>query len=162
MRAFLFITWLTSFHPIHVSVTDIVLDEQERELEITMRIFTDDLELSIRNARKEPELDLLNPGKGRTTEELVREYVMQRFSLVIDGKKQMLKFLGIEQETDAIVCYIQAPDVKRWRTMEVTNSVITETYDDQSNLVHLTVKGKVRSHRLTRYQSSGKFLFSDF
>ena len=138
------------------------MDEQDRELEITMRIFTDDLELSIRNARKEPDLDLLNPGKGRSTEELVREYVMQRFTIMLDGKKQNLKFLGIETETDAIVCYIQAPDVRRWRAMEVTNTVITETYDDQSNLVHLTVKGKVRSHRLTRHQPSGKFLLTDF
>lgn len=139
-----------------------VWDEQERELEITMRIFTDDLELSVRNARNEPDLDLLNPGKGRSTEMLISEYVMPRFSVVIDGKKQNLKFLGIEMETDAIVCYIQAPDVKRWRVMEVTNTVITETYDDQSNLVHLTVKGKVRSHRLTRHQPSGKFLLADF
>lgn len=139
-----------------------VLDERERELEIIMRIFTDDLELSIRNARQEPELDLLNPGKGRTTTELVKEYVLPRFSILLDGKRQSLRFLGIEQETDAIVCYIQMPDVKRWRTMVVTNTVITETYDDQSNLVHLTVRGKVRSHRLTRNQPAGKFSVTDF
>jgi hypothetical protein len=162
MLALLFIGWLLFLHPVHVSVTDIVLDEQERELEITMRLFTDDLEFSVRNARNEPELDLLNPGKGRTTEELVREYVMQRFSVSLDGKKQHLKFLGIEQETDAIVCFIQAPDVRRWHVMEITNTVITETYDDQSNLVHVTLRGKVRSHRLTRHQPAGTFLFTDF
>lgn len=149
-------------HPIHVSVTDMVFDEKERELEITMRIFTDDLELSIRNARKEADLDLLNPGKGRTTEALVKDYVMQRFSVALDGKNHPLRFLGIEVETDAVVCYIQAPDVKRWRSLEVTNSVITETYDDQSNLVHLTVHGKVRSYRLTRSQVTAKFLRTDY
>ncbi|GIV37125.1 MAG: hypothetical protein KatS3mg032_1504 [Cyclobacteriaceae bacterium] len=157
----LWISWI-SWHPIHVSVTDMVYDEQERELEITMRLFTDDLELSVRNVLNEPELDLLNPGRGRTTAGLVKDYIMKRFSLTLDGRPLSLRFLGMEQEAEVVVCYIQARDIKRWRAIEVVNTVIMETYDDQSNLVHLTVQGTVRSHRLTPKQQKGTFLRSAF
>ncbi len=157
-----YVVWLLYVHPVHVSVTDMVYDEQEQELEITMRLFLDDLELSVRNACREPELDILNPGKGRTSTALISDYVLSRFSLTIDGKPAILWFLGVEQEADVIVCYIQAPEVKRWRTIEAVNRVILETYDDQSNLVHLTVGGKIRSHRLTRSQPGGRFLRSAF
>ena len=35
-----------SLHPIHVSVTEIEYDEKDRALEIMMRVFVDDLELT--------------------------------------------------------------------------------------------------------------------
>lgn len=152
------LSWLVALHPIHVSVTDIVHDEKERELEIIMRIFTDDLETSIRALKNNPELDLLNPVQS-TTDELVKQYVLERFAVSLDGKKQILNFLGTQQEDDALLCFIQVRGVKKWKTIEVMNSVITETYDDQSNLVHVTVGDKVRSLRLMRNSPSGKLSF---
>ncbi|MFN3839221.1 MAG: DUF6702 family protein [Cyclobacteriaceae bacterium] len=153
------VSWvLTVLHPIHVSVTDIVFDEKERELEIIMRIFTDDLETSIRTLRGNPDLDLLNPGP-LTTDEVVKQYVLDRFAILLDGKKQPLHFLGTQAEDDALLCFIQVRGVKKWKTIEVMNSVITETYDDQSNLVHVTVGETVRSLRLMKNNPSGKLFF---
>lgn len=153
------ISWiLTALHPIHVSVTDIVHDEKERELEIIMRIFIDDLETSIRTQRNNTDLDLLNPAQS-STDELVKQYVLERFSVSLDGKKQVLNFLGTQVEDDALLCFIQVRGVKKWKTIEVMNSVITETYDDQSNLVHVTVGDKVRSLRLMKNNPAGKLNF---
>jgi hypothetical protein len=153
------LSWILSvLHPLHVSVTDIVHDEKERELEIIMRIFTDDLETSIRNQQNSPDLDLLNPAQS-TTDELVKDYVLQRFSVSLDNKKQALNFLGTEVEGDALLCYIQVRSVKKWRTIEVLNSIVTEIYEDQSNLVHVTVGEKVRSLRLMKNNPSGKITF---
>jgi hypothetical protein len=149
---------LTALHPLHVSVTDIVHDEKERELEIIMRIFIDDLETSVRAQRNNPELDLLNPAQS-TTDGLVKDYILQRFSVSLDGKRQALNFLGTQVEDDALLCFIQVRAVKKWKTIEVLNSIITETYDDQSNLVHVTVGEKVRSLRLMKNNPSGKLVF---
>ncbi|MDL5047366.1 hypothetical protein QQ054_15210 [Oscillatoria amoena NRMC-F 0135] len=148
------------WHPLHVSVTDIVYDERERELEVIMRIFVDDLETSIRVQRNDPELNLLNPNGGYTTSELVKGYVSERFAVSLDGKHQSVNFLGTQLEDDALLCFIQVKAVKKWKTIEVTNSVITETYDDQSNLVHVTVGEKVRSLRLMKDNPSGKISFN--
>ena len=55
---------LVSFvHPIHVSVAEIEMDEKDKRLEIMMRVFTDDLELTLRKATNQPELDLLSLSK---------------------------------------------------------------------------------------------------
>ena len=46
---FFYIRLMVSFvHPIHVSVTEIEMDEKDKRLEIMMRVFTDDLELTLR------------------------------------------------------------------------------------------------------------------
>lgn len=146
-------------HPLHVSVTDIVYDEKEKELEIVMRIFIDDLELSIRNKKKSPELNLLTPKGGLDTNALVAEYLQEHLEISLDGKTQTTKYLGSEVEDLALVCYVQVGNVKKWGSIEVRNDLIMETHDDQSNLVHVTVKGKVLSMRLTKEKPLGKLGF---
>jgi hypothetical protein len=150
-----FLSAVLTFHPIHVSVTEITFDEKEKELEIIARIFLDDLETSIRKANNQPELKLPGPSANQ----LVWKYLEPRFRVSLDGQQQKIKYLGHEIEGDAILCYIQASNVKKWNEIEVMNSMITELYDDQSNLVHVTVKDKVKSLRLMRDNPSGKLAF---
>lgn len=146
-------------HPLHVSVTDIVFDEKEKELEIVMRIFIDDLELSIRNQTRNQELNLLDPKGGVTTDALVSAYLNEHLKIALDGKIQSPKYLGSEIEDLALVCYVQVSNVKKWSNIEVRNDIIMETHDDQSNLVHVTVKGRVLSMRLTKDKPAGKLAF---
>lgn len=151
-----------TIHPMHVSVTDIVYDEKDKELEIVMRIFIDDLELSIRNKKKNSELDLLSPKGAQDTDALVAEYLQEHLKISLDGKPQTTKFLGSEIEELALVCYVQVSNVKKWNNIEVRNDIIMETHDDQSNLVHVTVREKVLSMRLTKEKPVGKFGVGEF
>lgn len=151
-----FCLWL---HPLHISVTEIEYNEKVQALQIISRIFVDDLETSIRATKNMPELDILNPGPGLTTKALVADYLKDRLVIKLDGKAQVLNFLGYEEENFALICYIEIEKVKTFKTIEVVNTVITETYDDQSNLVHITYKGPIKSMRLMRDKPSDKFSF---
>jgi hypothetical protein len=146
----LFYSFLLFLHPIHLSVSEINYSEKDKALQITSRIFLDDLELSIQKQLNKPNLDLLEPGKDLTTEKLISEYVLQHLSVKLDGKIQKLNFLGFEREDPAIICYIEIENIKKFKTIEIKNDVIMETHNDQSNLVHVTYKGPVKSLRLMR------------
>jgi hypothetical protein len=148
-----------SLHPIHVSVTEISYDERDKELEIISRIFIDDLEVAIRQVQNKPELNLLTPGADTSIDKLVSAYLQSRFKIKLDGKEQKVVYLGHEIENEAILCYIQVPNIKKWKSIEVANTVITELHDDQSNLVHVTVRGSVKSLRLMQNNPSGKLTF---
>ena len=144
-------------HPIHVSVSEINYSEKDKALQITSRIFVDDLETSIRRVRKEPEMDLLAPKNGLTTDQLLTDYLKDHFKVKVDGKPQKLKLLGHETEDVAIICYIEIENIKKVKSIEVFNDVITEIHDDQSNLVHVTYKGPVKSARLVKDKPSEVF-----
>lgn len=149
---------LILLHPLHISVTEITLDEKEKELEIMLRIFTDDLELAIRNAKNEPELNLIHPV-NTTTDKLVWEYLQPRLKLIADGKVQTVKYLGHETDEDVLVFYIQVQPVKKFRTITITNSIITEVYEDQANLINMTVSDETKSLRLMRNNPTGTLSF---
>lgn len=155
----LLISILISLHPIHVSVADIQYREDRKSIEIILRVFVDDLELSIRNLRQEPDLDILEPKNDLKTEELVLPYLTNRFRIYLDGKQQAYRFLGFELEGEAMVCFIEIEKVKKWKQIKVHNSIITETYEDQNNLVHVTVNNKVKSLRLTRQKPEDTLSF---
>ena len=146
-------------HPIHVSVSEINYSEKDKSLQITSRIFIDDLELSIRHKRNDLELDIMEPKKGQTTDQLVGEYLKDHFRIKLDGKMQTMKLLGHEAEDAALVCYMEIENVKKFKTIEVFNDVITEVHDDQSNLVHVTYNGPIKSARLMRERPFEIFTF---
>jgi len=147
------------FHPIHLSITEIDHNEKSKALQITMRIFVDDLELSIRKKVNDPELDLLEPGNGRTTDNLVRDYLMETVKLKVDKKAVKMNYIGHEIEGPAMICYVEVENIKKFTTIEVTNRVILETHDDQSNLVNVNYKDKVKSIRLTNEAPTSSVTF---
>jgi hypothetical protein len=151
---------ILSFHPIHLSITEIDHNEKSKALQVTMRIFIDDLELSIRSKINDEELDLLEPGSGRTTDELVKAYLSEMVRMKVDKKNVRPNYLGHEIEGPAMICYVEIENVKKFNTIEVTNKVILETHDDQSNLVNVNYKGKVKSLRLTNEEPTGAVTFS--
>lgn len=151
-----FVLW---FHPIHLSITEIDHNEKSKALQITMRIFIDDLELSIRKKVNDPELDLLEPGNGKTTDNLVKDYLTETVKLKVDKKAVKINYLGHEIEGPAMICYIEIENIKKFTTIEVTNRVILETHDDQSNLVNVNYKDKVKTIRLTNDKPTSSVTF---
>lgn len=158
MLTFLY-SFFLFFHPLHISVTEIEYNEKAQSLQIISRIFIDDLESAVRDKVKKPELDILNPKDGLTTKGLVADYLKDHLKIRLDGKEQRLNFLGYEEENFALICYIEIEKIKEFKEIEVENTVITEKYDDQSNLVHVTYKGPIKSMRLMRDKPKDKFVF---
>ena len=148
-----------ALHPLHVSVTEIEYSEKNKSLQIISRIFIDDLETSIRSKIKDENLDLLEPGPGRTTDQLVTSYLNDHLKIRLDGKPAKIKYLAHEIEDVAIICYLEIEGVKKIKQIEITNHVIQETHEDQSNLVHVTYKGPVKSLRLMRDKPTDVLIF---
>lgn len=145
-------------HPLHVSVTEIGYDEKEKELEIMMRVFIDDLELTMRDLHHKPELDILKPGTP-TLDQMMTQYLGEHFTVALDNKPQKTTYLGHERDGEAFVFYVQVSNVKRWKAIAVKNDILISTHDDQSNLIHVTVRGTVRTLRLTKTQPSDNLTF---
>ena len=151
--------FLLTFHPIHLSITEVEYNEKSRALQMTTRIFIDDLELAIRKQTNDEELDLLDPGKGKSTNDLVKAYLADHIKVKVDKKVVKTNYIGNEIEGPAIICYVEIENIKKFSTIEVTNKVNLEIHDDQSNLVNVNYKNKVKSIRLTNDTPTSSITF---
>lgn len=150
---------LINVHPLHVSVTEIEMDDKDKQLEIMMRVFVDDVELTMRRKLNQPALDIMNLKNGLTIDQLMTDYLSDHFKISLDGKPQKIKYLGHETDGEAFILYNEVSNVKKWKTIQVLNDVMMELHNDQSNLINVTVKGDVKSLRLTPESFTDKLTF---
>lgn len=154
------ITFTYAFlHPIHVSICEIEYDKNNKALEMTLRIFIDDLEKEIRLNRNEPELDITNLPDGHNLDDILKEYLNRNFQVGVNDKDEEYTYLGHEIEGDAIFCYMEIPKVKRLKSIEVYYAVLTQLYEDQTNLVHVEVDDKIRSMKMTKSEVKDKIVY---
>ena len=150
-----------SYHPIHVSVCEIDFNDKARSLQISQKIFLDDLELDIRQFKNSPRLNLLSPGEGQTTDDLVKEYLLANLKLQVSGKDRTIQYLGHEVEAEAIWCFLEVEKVKHIKKVKVYSNVLCNLYDDQINLVHVQQGKRIRSMKLTPKFTTDEVGFDD-
>jgi len=134
-------------HPFHVSVCEIDHNPDTKSLQITHRIFIDDLEQGI-NTSNNSEYDLYDPQNPQLRDQLVKDYLLENFTILVDGKKKKMNFLGLEVDTEAIWCYVEIEGVRKLKELEVHNSLLMEIFPDQANIIHVTFEGEVKSVQL--------------
>lgn len=150
-------------HPFHVSVSSIRYASAEKSLQITMKIFADDLEeaLNQKPYRKEGEsyVDVLNPENSEAISHKVEQYIRQHFEIMVNGNRVEPAFLGYEIEDMAMWCYLEVKDIKKLKNIRIRNSVLIETFDDQVNIVHVNNYDDIKSLKLSGNQPAGEIEF---
>ena len=141
-------------HPFHVSVCEIYHNENANSLEISMKIFMDDFELSIQQ-NGVPEFKLIDEDPEKVEKKHIDNYLKDHFALKIDGRFAELDFLGFEFDDNAILCYMESKKVKKINSIEINNSILTEVYDDQINLTHFQYKEEMKSLKATKENTLG-------
>ncbi len=149
---------ISGWHPFHVTVSELIYKENNKTIQVMHRIFVDDFERTI-NTVYEVNLDILAMENMRGIDSLVEDYLSKRFAVTIDGKKRELSYLGSELEEDVIWCYQEIYKVRKPKDFKITNTILFEEFDDQSNLVHTTVNKELKSIRLTANERTDGVVF---
>lgn len=143
---------ISVFHPFHVSVCSIHYASEEKSLQITLKIFADDLEEALNKAPYrmdgEPYIDILNPEDPEIIDVKVKQYIRKHFEITVNGEVVEPMFLGYELEDLAMWCYLEVNDVKKVDTVKIRNSILTELFDDQINIVHVDYQDEIKSMKL--------------
>ncbi len=152
-RYFYFIL-ISNFHPFHVSVCEVYHNPKTNSLEISMKIFIDDLELAVQHQGNK-QFILVDSKDRNTNNTHLKDYITKQFKIKIDSKKIAIELVGYEFEDDVILCYFEANKIKEIQEIEIYNGIITEVYDDQINLTHFQYKDEMKSLRASKDNTSG-------
>lgn len=126
----------TNEHPIYVSIAEVDYFTEKREIQVALKIFTDDLEKAIRKEGKKVNLD--TPKEIKTADIYIKNYLKDKFKIKVNEKENLpINYVGKEYIDDATWMYFSYKTPKRVKTITIKNSVITELYPSQKNLTHL-------------------------
>ena len=136
-------------HPFYISVCEIEHNPDTDALEITFKIFTEDLE-QVLEAQGTGKLNLGTDHESENADRYITRYLEQHVFVEVDGRTLKAEFLGKESEVDAIWCYVEIKDVPSINTIAVTNTLLIDLFEDQTNMVHIKANGQKKSMLFTR------------
>ncbi|MBX7242741.1 MAG: hypothetical protein K1X92_13445 [Bacteroidia bacterium] len=150
--------FMTSAHPFYMSITQIDYRPDSRSLEISTKIFTEDLENAIENTSGK-KIKLFTAQESKDADALISGYLKNNFSISVNEQPVSWKFIGKQKEDDAVWIYLEAENVSKINTCSITNTVLTEKFDSQNNIIHLNASGQKKSYILSRNSPSVKVAF---
>lgn len=138
-------------HPFYVSVCQIDYNADTEALEISFRIFTDDLEQALESMGTE-RLRLGTEREFEKADLYIGRYLNRHVEIEINGQRVMAAFLGKEVDSDATWCFVEIEKTPVIRSMTMTNTLLLEAFEDQVNLVHINAAGQKKSLIFNRQQ----------
>ncbi|NBA87204.1 hypothetical protein GVN16_15635 [Emticicia sp. CRIBPO] len=123
-------------HDFHTSLTEINYNPASKSLEITIRVFTDDLESALMKFGGKKVF--INTTTKDKHDPLIEQYVSKHFAL-LSPQKELKKgeYLGRETEADATWLYYEIPNCQSIKGYTLMNDIMQELFDDQTNLVNI-------------------------
>ena len=146
---------LTSFkptHEYHVSVTQMQYNASSRAFEVSIRIFTDDLEKALSQSHSKQRFAIKDNDQN---DRFVEEYIRKSFVLTDSQKKNTpIKYLGKEQEADATWVYLEIPFQGALNGCKLLNVTLMEVFDDQVNMTNVKFQSEKKTFLFKKGQTS--------
>jgi hypothetical protein len=145
-------------HPLYITVTEIKQNVKDKILEISCKIFTNDFETVLEKLAG-TRVDLATPKDKTASDKLIASYVERHLRLKVDGKPAQLHFVGSENEADGTWSYFQVNDVQAVKKIDASDDLLYDSFNQQINIMHVTVGGQRQSTRLDYPEANASFQF---
>ncbi|RAR71452.1 DUF6702 family protein [Flavobacterium aciduliphilum] len=135
-------------HKFYSSIFQINYVPQKKMVQITSRIFVDDLNQALE--KKYHRKFFIGTEKESLQEEQeLLKYLSETVVLKINGKVRSLDFRSKEVEANVLICYFRITEVTKIHTFEIENTTLMELYPEQQNIVQANIFGEKKSFLLT-------------
>lgn len=147
-------------HPFYVSISEINYKSETKSLEISLRIFTDDLENAIQDWSHK-KLYLGESNEITQADSLLKQYIFQVLSIEIEDEKLKLIYLGKEVEQELTWIYLETNNITDFDKITISNRLLFQSFPSQTNLIHLNHRQKTKSLLLTKNNPSDELVWEE-
>ena len=127
-------------------------------MEVSVRIFTDDFEKTLRK-NCNCKVDLAIGADKTLMNDLVRSYVTKNVKIKIDGQWQQLQYSGYQKEDESTWSYFEIKNIKSFKKLEMSNSLLHDYKEEQINMIHVKAKGKEVTDKLNFPDTNFSIIF---
>ena len=129
-------------HDFHASVTQMQYNPKDRAFEISIRVFTDDLEKALTQLSG-TKVDL---GPNDKNDPLIEKYIRAHFSHISPQKQpKSFQYIGHEIEADANWLYLEMPYAEGFKGGLLKQNILMDMFDDQVNMVNVSYQGQKKT-----------------
>ena len=145
-------------HPFYVSVTEINHNASERSLEISCKVFVDDLE-AILKKNYGIVVDFTKDSDKKNIDKYVSDYITKNLLLTADGKNIKMSYLGAEKDSESAWVFMEVTNLPSFKKLQFQNSILYDFNETQINIMHVTNGGKRQSAKVVFPEKAGSLNF---
>ena len=123
-------------HKFYVSTTTMEYVPEQKSLQIISKLFIDDLENVLRE-RYDQSVSLGTKKERPQDEIYLKEYVLKKMKIWLDGREVEIKYIGRKYEIDVVKIFLEVTPVSDFESLEMENSLLFDLTKEQQNIVHL-------------------------
>jgi hypothetical protein len=139
-------------HAIYISICEITYDTQQ--LDIFIKVFTNDLEDAIRNQTGEITSVENNLDKAAVNKK-INKYLSSVVHLAANNATLQMDYIDSKKENDATWAHFIVNDIDPPKQLKIENQIFTEIFDAQLNVVTLKFGEEKKYLRLDRNKTEG-------
>lgn len=143
---------LFGFHTLHkyyISVTQVEYVSKEKSVQIISRIFIDDLEYVLKK-RYDKTLTLNKKESSENIDFYIKKYLSEKLKININQQEKKLTFIGKKYDDNIVKCYLEIENISNIKSFEVSNTILTDGFVEQQNIVKTDINSKQKSFTLTK------------
>ncbi len=133
-------------HAIHLSITemDFRVKEDKTEIQISHKIFIDDLEKALRKnykiAFEKSKPNLSTKTQHKEAEKYIYEYLKKVVDITINSQKTEINYVGLEFEGDVVWIYgtLEKESSSEKESISIKNMILMDLFNDQRNMLYMT------------------------
>ncbi len=145
-------------HKFYVGVFQIDYFKQKKAVQITARLFIDDLEKALYKKHNK-HFYLTTKDEISDANSYIASYLSEKLKIKINNKVQILQFLSKEQEDNIVICYLKIPFKNNLKELDIYNNVLSDIFDEQQNLIHLNINGDKKTLLFTNTETNQKLKY---
>lgn len=133
-------------HPFYVSVTEVEYSSKTKEVGISVKVFPDDLEESLRkfNGKK---YDVVQ-GDKKMIGPVLDKYIKQHMRILLNGTAKSYQWMGYEIDKESVWMYFSITNQPGVRSIQVQSDLMYAYKQEQTNIIHIKLDDKRESFRL--------------
>lgn len=146
----LFFVGLSSFsvHKFYVSIYQVDFVPEKQRIEITARIFMDDLNLALENEYKS-KTQIGEKSETQADVAMLQKYLNKHIRVSINGKDMKTLYHNKEIDNNVVVIYLKINDIKKIKTIQFSNNALLDLYSDQQNIIQTNIYNKKQNFIFT-------------
>ncbi len=158
MFQWLSISLIALLHPFYVSVIDINHNTKEESVEMSIRIFTQDLEETLQKYST-AKIDMVHPTNKAVLDKQINDYIKQKLQLKINGQTATMQYVGYEIQLESVWIYFEVPKIKQLKKVDINCTILYDFQNIQSNIFHVKANGTEKSYKLDYPKNTTLFEF---
>ncbi len=136
-------------HKYYLSLTKVDYIKESKSVQITARIFIDDLETALNNKHTRS-FELATKQEAKDVDKYIDSYITNLLKVTINEKATPFNYLGKKYETDVVYLFAEIENISEIKSIEIQNKILIDQFADQQNIIKLNINNKKKSFILSK------------